>query len=116
MIVSFIVVIGIISAILTLPLIFPSLLVGSMGYVLRWRQGDYQGWTYYGQLLIRIGDFEHAHSALSTAISIRSDYSEAWKQSEIFSSEWMTEMMQKMHTTKQIVTTCSMFDIPYFSP
>lgn len=69
----------VISAVLAAPLVFPTLLIDSVGYALRWRPDDFKGWTFYGELLLRKKQYEHALHALNTAIRIRPGYARAWK-------------------------------------
>jgi cytochrome c-type biogenesis protein CcmH/NrfG len=69
----------VISAVLAAPLVFPTLLIDSVAYALRWRPDDFKGWTFYGELLLRKRQYEHALHALNTAIKIRPGYAKAWK-------------------------------------
>ncbi|MFQ5832157.1 MAG: tetratricopeptide repeat protein [Candidatus Thorarchaeota archaeon] len=62
------------------PLIFPSLMLDMIGHILGNRPNDYEGWTYYGGLLIRAGRHEEAVTALVKAVTLRPDYSKAWEK------------------------------------
>lgn len=63
-----------------IPLIFPSIYADTIGHFLGARPDDYEGWTYYGQLLTRLKDYDFALFALNRAVAIRPDYSKAWEK------------------------------------
>ena len=62
------------------PLIFPSIFADTIGHFLAGRPDDFEGWTYYGQLLTRLHDYDTALYAFNRAVSIRPNYSKAWEK------------------------------------
>jgi len=79
MIIGLFVVAVIVLFVLALPLVFPTLLIDSVGYALRWRPDDFKGWTFYGELFMRKEMLEHALYALKTSIKIYPNYPRAWQ-------------------------------------
>lgn len=63
-----------------LPYIFPTLMIQGVGFALNTRPGDHEGWTYYGELLAKAGNYDRAIHALKRAVLLRPDYSEAWQK------------------------------------
>ena len=62
------------------PLIFPNTFADTIGHFLAARPDDYEGWTYYGQLLTKLRDYETALYAFNRAVAIRPSYSKAWEK------------------------------------
>lgn len=62
------------------PLIFPNIYADTIGHFLAARPDDYEGWTFYGQLLTRLKDYDFALFAFNKAVAIRPDYSKAWEK------------------------------------
>lgn len=62
------------------PLIFPSIYADTIGHFLAARPDDYEGWTFYGQILTRLKDYDTALFAFNKAVAIRPDYSSAWER------------------------------------
>jgi cytochrome c-type biogenesis protein CcmH/NrfG len=62
------------------PLIFPSIYADTIGHFLAARPDDYEGWTFYGQILTRLKDYDFALFAFNKAVAIRPNYSKAWEK------------------------------------
>ena len=71
-----IIIIGIISV--ALPIIFPSLLTGSITFFLALKPDDHDGWLIYGELLIKQNQYLEAIDAYRTAAKLRPDISDIW--------------------------------------
>ncbi|MFW9802991.1 MAG: tetratricopeptide repeat protein [Candidatus Thorarchaeota archaeon] len=71
-----IIIIGIISV--ALPIIFPSLLAGSITFFLALKPEDHVGWIFYAELLVKQSQYLEAIDAYRTAAKLRPDISEIW--------------------------------------
>ncbi|MFX1273318.1 MAG: tetratricopeptide repeat protein [Promethearchaeota archaeon] len=71
-----IVIIGIISV--ALPIIFPSLLTGSITFFLALKPEDHAGWVFYAELLVKQRQYLEAIDAYRIAAKLRPDISEIW--------------------------------------
>jgi tetratricopeptide (TPR) repeat protein len=84
------------------PLTFPPFIAHTIGYLLRARPDDYEGWTYYGHLLTRLHDYEFALFAFNKAVAIRPDYSKAWRK--------MGDLFMLMDDTESAIQAYRMAD------
>jgi tetratricopeptide (TPR) repeat protein len=69
-----------IAAVVIVPIIVPPLVVEYVGWALRARPEDYEGWCYYGRLLANRGRVREALDAFREAITLKPDYAEAWQR------------------------------------
>lgn len=80
MLMGFVTIVVIVLVAAAVPLIFPGIYADTIGHFLAARPEDYEGWTYYGQLLTRLRDYNRALYALNRAVAIQPNYSKAWEK------------------------------------
>jgi len=74
------VIVVIVATVLVVPFILPSMLVDCVGWMLRGRPDDYEGWCYYGRLLAHRGRYAEAVYAFDKALMLKPDYAEVWEK------------------------------------
>jgi tetratricopeptide (TPR) repeat protein len=67
-------------AVIIIALAVPSMMPDLIGWLLRGKPNDPEGWCYYGQLLAGRGRFVDAVEAFERALTLKSDYPEAWQR------------------------------------
>ncbi len=67
-------------SVLVIPFVLPSMLMDCIGWMLRARPDDYEGWCYYGRMLARRGRYAEAVYAYEKALTLKPDYTEAWER------------------------------------
>ena len=66
--------------VLIIALAVPSMMPDLIGWLLRGKPNDPVGWCYYGRLLAGRGRYVDAVEAFERALTIKSDYPEAWQR------------------------------------
>lgn len=70
----------VIVAVLIIAFAVPSMMPDLVGWLLRGKPDDAEGWYYYGSLLAGRGRLVDAVEALERAVTLKSDYPEAWQR------------------------------------
>ena len=70
----------IIVAVIIVALEVPSFVLNYVGFLLRSRPDDAEGWCYYGRLLAGRGRLLESVEALEKAVTLKPDYVEAWRR------------------------------------